>query len=119
MVVLDALWSAFSTNMIVGRDGAGTLTLLAAVASLITAGFMATIGRRMMRRSYLLAVLAGCVFLPLLMNGTALLLARHHPHGTDGGGMLVGITLILSVCVLPITLATSVLYVVMARKRWA
>jgi hypothetical protein len=118
--VLDALWAVFShPSTIVGRDGAGTLALLTTVAALATAGFMATVGRRVMVHSSVIAVLLGCAFLPLLMNAFALLAAQSHPAGTDGGGILLFATLVLSICALPVTLATSLLYVIVRQKSHA
>lgn len=115
--MLEALWSAFShPSTIVGRDGAGNLLLAAAAAVLITAAFMATIGRRLMRHSPLFAILAGLAFLPLLMNALAFTMAWNSPKGTDLGGILVFATLVLSICVLPVTLATSVVYVFIRRR---
>ncbi|MDD1453194.1 hypothetical protein NHF48_023315 [Sphingomonas sp. H160509] len=118
--MLEALWSALShPNTIAGRDGIGTLVLLAAIVALITAGFMATAGRRVMGHSSIIAILLGAAFLPFIMNVLAFVATRSNPEGTDGGGILVFAVLVLSVSALPVTLATSVLYVVVRRKRLA
>ena len=115
--MLQALFFAFShPGTIVGRDGAGDLLLMAAGVVLITAAFMAIAAIRVVRRSAMLAIVLGTTFLPLLMNALASLLAWNGPAGTDGGGMLVFATLVLSICALPITLATSILYVLVMRR---
>ena len=115
--MLEGLWSAFShPSTIVGQDGAGTLVVLAAVVALVTAGFMATVGRKVLARSSVIAVLMGCAFVPSLMIALAFLMARSAPDGTDGGGILVMAALVLSICAIPVTLATSVLYVVTRQK---
>jgi hypothetical protein len=102
--------------MIVGRDGLGSLLMLAALVALITLAFMAIAGRRLMARSSVLAAVAGCAFLPLLVNVAANLIAWNQPAGTDVGGMLVFAVLVLSIAALPVTLATSLLYVLIRRK---
>lgn len=113
-----ALWySVTHPDLIAGRDGAASLVVLAAVVTLITTGFMATAGRRMIRHGPVLAVLAGGAFLPILLTGAAFVLALGGHAGTDGGGILVGMALILSICAVPLTLTTSMLYVVYARTR--
>ena len=91
--------------------------MLAAFVALITLAFMATAGRRLIARSSALAVVAGCVFLPLFVNVVAFLIAWNQPAHTDVGGMLVFAVLVLSIATLPITLATSLLYVLIRRKR--
>jgi hypothetical protein len=103
--------------MIVGRDGLGSSLMLAVIVALITLAFMATAGPRLMARSSALAVAAGCVFLPLFVNLAAFLIAWNQPAGTDVGGMLVFAVLVLSIAALPVTLATSLLYVLIRRKR--
>lgn len=114
----DAFWSAISNpSMIVGRDGAGTIWLLAGFGIVITAGFMAIAGRRMMVRSRVGAVLMGGLFLPVLLTGGAFVLSLGHPSGMDGGGILFFVSLVLSICALPVTMATSVLYVILRRRR--
>lgn len=118
--MLEGLWSVFShPSTIVGRDGVGTLVLPAVIVALITFGFMATVGRQLLGRSPFVAVLLGCAFVPLMMNALALLAASGGPAGTDGGGMLVLAALVLSICAVPVTLATSVLYAVIWRRRGA
>ena len=115
--MIDALWSAFQNpGIIVGRDGAPTLVLLAGVAALVTLGFMVTIGQRLATRRPIIAALMGGAFVPLLMNTLAIVVALAQPAGTDGGGILVFAALLLSICVLPVTAATSVLYVVLRRS---
>ena len=115
--MLEALWFTFShPSTIIGRDGAGDLLLAAAIVALITAAFMATVGRRIMKRSPILAVLIGFAFLPFVMNALAFLLAWNGPEGADGGGILVFATLVMSICALPVTLTTSVLYVLYRRR---
>jgi hypothetical protein len=118
--MLEALCSTLShPSTITGRDGIGILVLLAAIVALVTAGFMATVGRRVMAHNSLIAILLGGAFLPLLMNALAFLATRSNPEGTDGGGILVFAVLVLSITALPVTLATSVLYVVLRQKRFA
>jgi drug/metabolite transporter (DMT)-like permease len=99
-----------------GRDGVGTLVLLAAIVALVTAGFMETVGRRVMTHSSISAILLGGVFLPGLATALAFLATRSNPEGTDGGGILIFAALVLSIGALPVTLATSVLYVVVREK---
>ena len=103
-------------SMIVGRDGLGSLLMLAAFVALITLAFMATAGRRLMARSSVLAVGAGCAFLPFLVNAAAHFIAWNQPTGTDVGGMLMFAVLVLSIAALPVTLATSLLYVHIRRR---
>jgi hypothetical protein len=93
------------------------MALLAGIVALITVGFMATVGRRVMLHSSVTAVLMGCAFLPLLMNAGAFAISLSSSAGTDGGGILVFASLVLSICALPVTIATSVLYVVARRRR--
>ena len=69
-----------------------------------------------MLRSSTIATLMGCAFLPLLMNAGAFAITLSSPAGTDGGGILAFAALVLSICALPVTIATSVLYVVMQRR---
>ena len=115
--MIEALWSTFShPDTIAGRDGAGTLALLALVVALATSGFMAMIGRRIMPYSPALAIVSGCAFVPLLMNLGAFAVALGEPAGGDGGGILMFAALALSVAALPVTLAVSITYVVL-RKR--
>lgn len=115
--MIDALWSAFQNpGTIVGRDGAPTLILLAGIAALLALGFMATAGRRLARRRPVIAALTGGAFVPLLMNTLAVVVALAQPAGTDGGGILVFAALLFSICVLPVTTATSVLYIVLRRR---
>lgn len=117
--MIEALWSAFShPDTIAGRDGAGTLALLALLVALVTSGFMAMIGRRIMPYSPALAILSGCAFVPLLMNLGAFAVALAGPAGTDGGGILMFAALVLSLAALPVTFAVSITYVVF-RKRAA
>ena len=92
------------------------MVLLAVVMALVTAGFMATVGRRVMLRSSIIATLIGGAFLPVLMNAGAFALTVSNPARTDGGGTFVFAALVLSICALPVTIATSVLYVVMQRR---
>ncbi len=116
--MIEAMWSMFSSpGTIFGCDGDETMILFAGIVAVITAVFMATVGRRLMLRSPVTAVLMGCAFLPLLMSAGAFAIALNHPAGTDGGGILVGASLVLSICALPVTIATSVLYVVVRRRR--
>lgn len=116
--MLEALWSVFShPSTIISRNGVGSLALPVVVLILFTLGFMATVGRRVLGRCPVAAVLLGCAFVPLMMNALAFLAASGGPAGTDGGGMLVLIALVLSICAVPITLATSVLYAVVWRRR--
>jgi len=118
--VLEALWSTLShPSTIAGRDGIGTLVLLAAIVALVTVGFMATVGRRVMAHSSPIAILLGGASLPFLMSALAFLATRSNPEGTDGGGILFFAVLVLSITALPVTLATSVLYVVFRRKKFA
>jgi hypothetical protein len=118
--VLEALWSTLShPSTIAGRDGIGTLVLLAAIVALVTVGFMATVGRRVMAHNFLIAILLGGAFLPFLISALAFFAARSNPEGTDGGGILFFAVLVLSITALPVTLTTSVLYVVFRRKRFA
>ena len=118
--MLEALWFALShPSMIVGRDGGGTMILLTAVVAGLTVGFMATIQRLVLPGRPLLASLIGCAFVPLLMNALSFLVARDQPPGSDAGGMLAVMTFVLSICVIPVTLATSVLYVVARLKSFS
>ncbi len=118
--VLAALWSVLShPSTIVGRDGVGTLVVPAVIVALVTFGFMATVGRQVLGRCPVVAVLLGCAFVPLMMNALAFLAMSGSPDGTDGGGMLVLVALVLSICAVPVTLATSVLYAVIWRRRGA
>jgi hypothetical protein len=115
--LLEALWSVLShPSTIDGRDGVGTLVLLAAIVALVTAGFMETVGRRVMTHSSISAILLGGAFLPGLATALAFLATRSNPEGTDGGGILIFAALVLSIGALPVTLATSVLYVVVREK---
>ena len=116
--MLEAVWSALShPSTIVGREGIGSLMLPAIVVALVTFGFMAAVGRHVLGRSRVVAVLLGCAFVPSMMNGLAFLAASSDRSGTDGGGILVFVALVLSICIVPVTLATSVLYVVIWRWR--
>ncbi len=116
--MLGALWSVFShPGTIAGRDGVGTLVLPAVIVALLTFGFMAAVGRHVMGRFPVVAVLLGCVFVPSVMNALAFLAASSDRAGTDGGGILVFAALVLSICAVPVTLATSVLYAVVWRRR--
>ena len=72
-----------------------------------------------MPHSALIAILLGSAFLPILLSALAFLATRINPQGTDGAGILFFAALVLSVTALPVTLATSVLYVVVRRKRFA
>lgn len=118
--MLEALWSALShPSTIVGREGIGSLMLPAIIVALVTLGFMAAVGRHVLGRSRAVAVLLGCAFVPSMMNGLAFLAASSDRPGTDGGGMLVYAALVLSICTVPVTLATSVLYAVTWRWRGA
>lgn len=115
--MLDALFLALShPRTIVGRDGAGDLLLMAVGVMLITAAFMAVAGRRIMRRATLLAVVLGAAFVPFLMIAIACLLAWNAPARTDGAGILVVATLVLAIGALPVTIATSVSYVLLMRR---
>lgn len=102
---------------LVGRDGVTAFALPAIVVVAITIGFMAAVGRRLMRKRAGLAVLLGSAFAPTLMIAIALLAASRHPAGTDGGGILTSVALALAVYALPVTAATSVLYVRVRRRR--
>ena len=118
--MLEALWSTLShPSTIAGRDSFGTLVLLAAIVALVTVGFMATVGRRVMAHSPLIAILLGSAFLPFLMGALAFSATGSNREGTDGGGILLFAVLVLSITALPVTLTTSVLYVVFRRKRFA
>lgn len=118
--MLEALWSVFShPSTIVGRDGGGTLVLPAIIVALFTFGFMAAVGRQVMGRCPVVTVLLGCAFVPLMMNALAFLAASGGPAGTDGGGIFILAALVLSICAVPVSLATSVLYAVIWRRRGA
>jgi hypothetical protein len=118
--VTEALWWALShPGLIAGSDGAGTLVFMAVIVVLITAGFMASIGKRVMPHSSVVAVLMGCAFVPLMMNAIAFAVALSQPSGTDGGGILIFTSLVLSICALPVTIATSLLYFFVQRRRLA
>lgn len=114
----EALWSAFShPSAITGSDGLAPLVALAAIVSVVTWTFMVLVGRRLLMRSSILAVALGCGFLPVLMNVAASLIACSQPSGTDMGGMLMFAVLVLSIATLPVTFATSLLYVGLRKKR--
>lgn len=113
----EALWSALShPATIVGQSSGVDMWLAAAAIMAVTTLWMATVGRRMMQHSPLLAVLVGCAFLPVLTIVSAFVLVWSSPRGTDGGGMLLIGALALSICALPLTFATSMLCALAQRK---
>lgn len=110
--MLGTLWYAIShPGFIAGRDGLGGLVLISAVFSLTTLGFMVVLGRRLIRYSPALSVATGTAILPVLLTAMAFIAARNHPPGTDGGGMLIAASIMVSVWMVPVTLVTSLLYV--------
>lgn len=110
--MVGMLWYAIShPNLIAGRDGLGRIVLISAVIAMMTLGFMALVGRQILRYSRVLAVLAGTAILPLSLVALAFLAARNDPPGTDAGGMLIAISIVGSVWMVPVTLATSIVYV--------
>lgn len=122
--MLKWLWSVFShPSVIVGRDGGvAPLIVAAAIVIVITTAFMATLGRRIMRSSSILAVVTGGGVVPALMLAAAIALpfaSPRSPEPTDASGMLLAAAIVLSICAIPITLATSVLYVVLRRRALA
>ena len=115
--MFESVWSALlHPSNIVGRDGAGDLALAAVVVAFLNLALMAIAGRRIAKRSPVIAVLGGFAFLPLLINALAFLLAWNAPEGGDGEGMLVAAALVLSICALPVTLTTSLLCICIRRR---
>lgn len=121
--MFEWLWSVFShPSVIVGRDGAAPMIVAAAILIAITIAFMASLGRRIMRYSPLLAALTGGGLVPALMLAAAIALpfgSPSHAASTDASGMLLAAAIVLSICAVPITLATSVAYVVLRRRALA
>lgn len=114
----ETIWSEFWRPSVIFNNLLSVDFILAmTVIALLTLAFMAIAGRRIMRRSSILAVIGGALFLPVLMDTLAFLLALNGPDGTDGGGMLMGLTLMLSVAILPVTLAVSLLDALFRRWR--
>lgn len=116
--MLDALRTTFAhPASIVGDDGWLSLIALAVAAMLLTLLFMAVGGRRVMRRSAVLAVSTGTLCVPMLIIVAALVIESRGRTGVDGGGMLIFAAVVLAICAVPVTLLTSLAYVLVRRKR--
>ena len=114
------LWSIFSRPSIIANSG-DTPFMLGGVLIIfvITALFMAIVGKRIMLISGAGAVLAGSVFLPALMVASAIVLAATSPKApppNDGPVMLFFALVVLAICALPVSFVTSMVYVKLQRR---
>jgi drug/metabolite transporter (DMT)-like permease len=114
------LWETFSHPSTIAGEGDGPVLLVgAAIVALLTLAFMATIGKRIARRSRTVAVLAGAAFLPGCVIALAyglLISAPEGPPPNDAPAMLFGALFVLAICATPVSFLTSVAYIVRRRS---
>lgn len=115
------LWETFShPSTIAGRGDGPFLLVGAAIVALLTLAFMATIAKRIARRSRTVAVLAGAAFLPGCVIAIAYSLLVSAPEGpppNDAPAMLFGALFVLAICATPVSVLTSVAYVAGRRSK--
>lgn len=113
------LWTVFSQPELMGGQSEapwliGSVLFVVAV----TWAFMAIAGKRIGRRSWALAALAGGMFLPTVIIALAYAWIAFAPaEDGHGGAMAAGMVLVIGVWSAPFSFATSVLYTLVSKRR--
>lgn len=116
--MLQGIWSLLShPGRIAGPADLPFLIPAAVIVALLTASFLATVGKRIASQSRIIAVVAGSVIVPAAILALAALFAFMPAHGTtDGTGVLVMVTIVMAICALPVSLCTSLIFVARHRR---
>jgi hypothetical protein len=119
MIWLDFLWSVYSQPELLGGPGDGPFLIgVAVVVVAVTLAFMATIGKRISRRSSVLGGLTGGCLFPALAIALAFALVIFRPiDDGHGGAMLAMMVLVLGLWTAPLSFATSTIYVLVWKRR--